>query len=72
MPCRRHGWRSELFAGHSERSEESRSGPAWIEDEEIRARFFAEFTLSTQSEILRCAQDDSEWPRMTVVYREPE
>jgi hypothetical protein len=23
--------------------------------------FFAEFTLSGQSEILRCAQDDSEW-----------
>jgi len=26
----------------------------------IRARFLAEFTLSTQSEILRFAQDDSE------------
>ena len=29
-------------------------------------RFFAEFTLSGQSEILRCAQDDSEGIRMTV------
>ena len=27
--------------------------------------FFAEFTLSGQSEILRCAQDDSEGLRMT-------
>jgi hypothetical protein len=26
-----------------------------------RARSFAEFTLSGQSEILRCAQNDSEW-----------
>jgi hypothetical protein len=30
------------------------------------ARFFAEFTLSTQSEILRFAQDDSEGLRMTA------
>jgi hypothetical protein len=30
-----------------------------------RARFFAEFTLSTRSEILRFAQDDSEGLRMT-------
>ena len=29
------------------------------------ARFLAEFTLSTQSEILRFAQDDSEGPGMT-------
>jgi len=50
---------------HSERSEESRSGSGRSEDEKIRARFFAEFTVSTQSEILRCAQDDSEGLRMT-------
>jgi hypothetical protein len=31
-----------------------------------RARFFAQFILSGQSEILRCAQDDSEGLRMTV------
>ncbi len=30
-----------------------------------RARFLAEFTLSTQSEILRFAQDDSEGLGMT-------
>ena len=30
-----------------------------------RARFLAEFTLSSQSEILRFAQDDSEGLRMT-------
>ncbi|MGB9487633.1 MAG: hypothetical protein WCD04_16160 [Terriglobia bacterium] len=28
--------------------------------EKSRARFFAQFILSGQSEILRCAQDDSE------------
>jgi hypothetical protein len=33
------------------------------------ARFLAEFTLSTQSEILRCAQDDSEGLGMTVKRR---
>jgi hypothetical protein len=32
----------------------------------LRARFLAEFTLSTQSEILRFAQDDSEGLGMTV------
>jgi hypothetical protein len=31
-----------------------------------RARFFAEFTLSGQSEILRFAQNDSERLRMTA------
>jgi hypothetical protein len=30
-----------------------------------RARFFAQFILSGQGEILRCAQDDSEGLRMT-------
>ncbi|MGD0457877.1 MAG: hypothetical protein ABSC21_09040 [Terriglobia bacterium] len=34
--------------------------------EKYRARFFAQFILSGQSEILRCAQDDSEGPRMTA------
>jgi hypothetical protein len=34
-----------------------------------RARFFAQFILSGQSEILRCAQDDSEGLRMTVGER---
>ena len=34
-----------------------------------RARFFAEFTLSPQSEILRCAQDDSEGFRMTAHFQ---
>jgi len=37
---------------------------------EGRARFLAEFTLSTQSEILRCAQDDTEGLGMTALaYR---
>ena len=49
-------------ACHSERSEESR--PARTEAG-IGARFLAEFTLSTQSEILRFAQDDSEGLGMT-------
>jgi len=31
----------------------------------LRARFFAQFILSGQSEILRCAQDDSAGLRMT-------
>jgi len=31
-----------------------------------RARYFAEFTLSRQSKILRCAQDDNEGLRMTA------
>ncbi len=51
-------------------SEESRSDR---DDEEsrtaleiLRARFLAEFTLSGQSEILRCAQDDSEGLGMTA------
>ena len=35
-------------------------------EERIRARFLAEFTLSGQSEILRCAQDDSDGLVMTV------
>jgi hypothetical protein len=34
-----------------------------------RARFFAQFILSGQSEILRCAQDDSEGLRMTAGER---
>ena len=34
-----------------------------------RARFFAKFTLSRQSEILRYAQDDSERLRMTAGKR---
>ena len=34
-----------------------------------RARFLAEFTLSGQSEILRCAQDDSEGLGMTAIKR---
>jgi hypothetical protein len=33
------------------------------------ARFFAQFILSGQSEILRCAQDDSEGLRMTAGKR---
>ena len=32
----------------------------------LRARFLAQFTLSGQSEILRCAQDDSEGLGMTA------
>jgi len=47
-------------------------------EEAARARFLAEFTLSTQSEIpslrsgqaLRCAQDDSEGLGMTVLGNE--
>ena len=35
----------------------------------FRARFLAEFTLRTQSEFLRFAQDDSEGLRMTVSRR---
>ncbi len=35
----------------------------------LRARFLAEFTLSTQSEILRFAQDDSEGLGMTAFKR---
>jgi len=35
----------------------------------LRATFLAEFTLSTQSEILRFAQDDSEGLGMTVRSR---
>jgi hypothetical protein len=34
-----------------------------------RATFFAKFTLSGQSEILRYAQDDSEGLRMTARMR---
>ncbi len=34
-----------------------------------RARSFAQFILSGQSEILRCAQDDSEGLRMTAMKR---
>ncbi len=41
--------------------EESRSGNPDL----MGARFLAEFTLSGQSEILRCAQDDSEGLGMT-------
>jgi hypothetical protein len=33
------------------------------------ARFLAEFTRSTQSEILRCAQDDSEGLGMTRIFK---
>jgi hypothetical protein len=36
-----------------------------IDEKKTRARFLAEFTLSTQSEILRFAQDDSEGLGMT-------
>ena len=39
--------------------------------EKYRARFFAQFILSGQSEILRCAQDDSEGPRMTTRQTSP-
>ncbi len=48
-----------------------RGVPRLRDDEESRmstvrrARFLAEFTLSGQSEILRCAQDDSEGLGMT-------
>ena len=37
-----------------------------------RARFLAEFTLSTQSEVLRCAQDDSEGLGMTSADASPQ
>jgi hypothetical protein len=43
---------------------EAQGGPGAIE-ERTRARFLAEFTLSGQCEILRCAQDDSEGLGMT-------
>ena len=36
-----------------------------VSERRTRARFLAEFTLSAQSEILRCAQDDSEGLGMT-------
>jgi len=42
----------------------AQGGPGAIE-ERTRARFLAEFTLSGQCEILRCAQDDSEGLGMT-------
>jgi len=45
---------------HSERSEESCSASERKAERRIGAKFLAEFTLSSQSEILRCAQDDSE------------
>ena len=37
--------------------------------QKARARFLAEFTLSTQSEILRFAQDDSEGLGMTTRFK---
>src|SRR5208337_4103252 len=64
-------WRPQSFALRQPacHSEEPRSDR---DDEEsrivlktLRARFLAEFTLSGQSEILRCAQDDSEGLGMT-------
>ena len=39
---------------------------AWTFKSGSRVRFLAEFTLSTQSEILRFAQDDSEGLGMTA------
>jgi hypothetical protein len=59
------------------RSRSLRSGQALSETKEgsriaskiLRVRFFAEFTLSDQSEILRFAQDDSEGFRMTAWRR---
>ena len=54
---------------HSERSEESRSDLFVLASSRTRARFFAEFTLSIQSEILRCAQDDCEGLRMTAHFQ---
>jgi hypothetical protein len=51
------------LACHSERSEES------LRSFVSRARFLAEFTLSGQSDILRCAQDDSEGLGMTAIKR---
>jgi hypothetical protein len=57
-----------FLACHSERSEESGSGCL---NEPFRARFLAEFTLSTQSEILRFAQDDSEGLGMTACVALP-
>jgi hypothetical protein len=57
--------RKTRLACHSEQSEESSSGNPDL----IGARFLAEFTLSGQSEILRCAQDDSEGLGMTTFAR---
>ena len=53
-------WISLSFRGAAG-DEESRS-----ELKTLRARFLAEFTLSAQSEILRCAQDYSEGLGMTA------
>jgi hypothetical protein len=50
-----------VIFGKASGDEESRSALKML-----RARFLAAFTLSTQSEILRCAQDDSEGLGMTV------
>ena len=51
-------------ACHSEEPEATRNLALALK--EGRARFLAEFTLSTQSEILRFAQDDSEGLGMTA------
>jgi hypothetical protein len=51
-------------ACHSRELEATRTLPLALK--ERRARFLAEFTLSTQSEILRFAQDDSEGLEMTA------
>ena len=58
-------WLSFRGVPQARDDEESRSGWAhrWPP---VRARFLAEFTLSGQSEILRCAQDDSEGLGMTL------
>ena len=37
-----------------------------------RARFFAPFILRGQSEIIRCAQDDSEGLRLTARFQSSE
>ena len=55
-----------------EREEKPRSfSPCCLSAERSRARFFAQFSLSGQSEILRRAQDDSEGLRMTAWPRPP-
>ena len=49
--------RGILLSGEVDRSSRWTRG---LVEERTRTRFLAEFTLRGQSEILRCAQDDSE------------
>jgi hypothetical protein len=52
------------LTGHSEEPQATRNLALPLR--QTRARFLAKFTLSTQSEILRFAQDDSEGLGMTA------